>query len=266
MEDTRKRTNRIGTRHFHLAHHIDNDSPCLPYRGLDAATVVARTKRSPYLFIGRCHRHTADSNRTIARNGHRSFWRNGQCLGLLRGTINLNDHLIACPYGVIRGSCDVHIGLKAQQFVVEYIATKHFLASRREYLLGTFINVGLHFHVLLLCCFLRSLVRYHVPRRQILLVRAVIIAQNTGRRSRSCIASHCLILALVLASDAPYLVYLHATLHEFGHNLTVGGPCFVLSLIELHHLAVCHLGKTAERNHGEKQTKERSFHKFILSQ
>ena len=125
MENTGKSTNRIGARHLYFAHHVHNDGARLPHSGLNLTAAETRSQRAAYLIVGRSHRHAAHSNGTIAWNGHGSFRRNHQRLGLLRSAKDVNHHFITRTDGVVGGCGNVHVGLEAQQLIIKNVAAKH---------------------------------------------------------------------------------------------------------------------------------------------
>ena len=125
MENTGKSTDCIGAGHLYFAHHVHNDGARLPHSGLNLTAAETRSQRAAYLIVGRSHRHAAHSNGTIAWNGHGSFRRNHQRLGLLRSAKDVNHHLITRTDGVVGGCGNVHVGLEAQQLIIKNVAAKH---------------------------------------------------------------------------------------------------------------------------------------------
>ena len=66
----------------------------------------------------------ADDNRAIRRNL--------ELVGLLRGTIDIDEHLVARTYDITRRGGNVHGWLKGERTLVEDITAEHLLAIDQE--------------------------------------------------------------------------------------------------------------------------------------
>ncbi|EJX05516.1 hypothetical protein EVA_06376 [gut metagenome] len=132
MEYGGKSRKGIGTRYFHFAHHIDGYTLSLPNTHPHIGILIIIANCALQLTVGLLHCQSSNRQRTDTFNIHISLWRDSSIDGLLRSAPNINEDNVARPQHIIFRSGDIHIGLKIQLVVIEYIMTKdtfsrHFL-------------------------------------------------------------------------------------------------------------------------------------------
>ena len=127
MEHRGKSREGVGTGSNHLTHHIDRDRTGLTDSHPDLGTAIALAQGFLDLGIGCIHRETTDMNGAIACHHDGTIGGYLELLRLLRGTIDIDEHLVARTYHITGGRGNVHIGLERDFFLIENIAAEHFL-------------------------------------------------------------------------------------------------------------------------------------------
>ena len=124
VEHAGKGAEMVGARGTDLAHDVDQNGTRLTDAQLHTGAAVARAQAGTHTAVGGCHRHARHRDGTIVGDGHRTLRRDGQLIGLLGSTIDIDDQLVARPQDIVLGRGYVHIGLKRQQLVVEDVVTE----------------------------------------------------------------------------------------------------------------------------------------------
>ena len=124
MEHGGKGTQGIGAWSLDLAHHIDHDGTRLTHTDLQTAGGIATAQGATDLALGTCHRESCHMDGTIAWHRDIAIGRDREILGLLGGTIDIDDHLIAWTQDIVLRRGNVHIGLEREELVVEDVTTK----------------------------------------------------------------------------------------------------------------------------------------------
>ena len=254
MEHTGKGTEGVSTWGQHLTHHIDGDGAGLTNSHADLGTAVALTEHTADLGIGGIDRETANMDGTIACNHDGAIGGNLELLRALRGTIDIDEHLIARTYDVSGGGGDVHIGLEREFVLIENIATKHLLAID-----GIVAGINIHLGTLsnnssrrgsLHDLLIKSITSRVGTNGSVVVAQTTVLYQYIGRctrRTGGCSA----IKGLVLRAYTLQLLHRDTTLHEACGNLTLGSAVVHLTLHILHHLSVAHLGKASDGSQHE---------------
>ena len=112
MENGGKGTQRIGAWHTHLTHDIHHDGTGLTQRGLDLRTLIIAAQFAADLGLGGIDAQSTDTDRSEL--GHRdiAIGTDRELQALLRGTIDIDDQLIARTHHIVLGRGDVHLRLK----------------------------------------------------------------------------------------------------------------------------------------------------------
>ena len=112
MEDRGKGREGVCTGDRDLTHDIDRDGACLTNRHLDARTAIALAQLILDLLVGLRDRETGNMDGTKIVDDNRAIGRNLELVGLLRGAIDIDEHLVARANDITRRRGNVHGWLK----------------------------------------------------------------------------------------------------------------------------------------------------------
>ena len=128
MEHRGKGAEGVGARGDDLTHDIDGDGARLADGHADLRAAVTLTQRAADLGIGGIDGETTDMDGTEARDDDGAIGRDFELLGFLRGTIDIDEDLVARAYHIGGRGSDVHIGLEGELILVEDVTTIDLLA------------------------------------------------------------------------------------------------------------------------------------------
>lgn len=144
MEDGGEAAQSIGTRLHHLTHHIDLDGTGIAQGKTDfqiaLGTVETAVRLAQHLLeviIGRAHGHAAQGNGADLLDIDGSVGRNLLTDGILAGTPDIDDHLIARAEPVVGRSSQIDTGFKGKIAGIENVAPEHLVLA------GKFGSIGL---------------------------------------------------------------------------------------------------------------------------
>ena len=108
MEDRGEGAEGVGAWHLDLAHHVDRDGARLTQGGLDAGVLVVGADLATDALLGGRDRETTDMDGTKLRDGDIAIGTDGEGDGLLRGTIDIENELVARTQDIVLGGSNVH--------------------------------------------------------------------------------------------------------------------------------------------------------------
>ena len=144
MEDGGEAAQGIGTRLHHLTHHIDLDGTGIAQGQTDfqiafgtVETAVRLAQHLLEVIIGRAHGHAAQGNGADLLDIDGSVGRNLLTDGILAGSPDVDDHLIARAEPVVGRSSQIDTGFKCQVAGIEDVASEDLVLA------GKFSSIGL---------------------------------------------------------------------------------------------------------------------------
>ena len=235
----------VRARGVHLTHHVDLDGTGVVDRHLQATALVAGAKGAAQLGLCGSHGQTAQVDGAIAGDGDRALGGDGMYQRALRGTVDIDDHLIAGAQDI--GLRDGHalVGLETQGTLTEDVTAEHALALgiRGRVLRG--LHIVLHLLHLLGGVGIDLTGGTALGGGQVLALGLVRVAGHAlgghlnGAVSGGADASLAN-LGVVLVAQPADLVDLHAAGHQFGHNLGLARAGLGFCSNEVNHLLVGH--------------------------